>query len=312
MSPDPIRDNPASAPSICVLLATHNGGRWLDPQLESIAAQTGVRPRVIASDDRSSDDTVARLQAWQDRLPLEILPACATGFGSAHRNFMRLIRDADPGDAQYVALADQDDIWLPGKLARAVQCLREQRADAYSGNVTAFWPDGRQRLLRKSHAQRAHDYLFGSPGPGCTFVLPRPVFDALRRWVAADFDRLQDIWVHDWLIYAFVRGQGWRWSIDDEPHMLYRQHGRNEIGANRGLQAAGKRWRHVRSGAYRRDILLIADAIGERTPVVQAVRRLSVGDRLWLVARARRLRRQLSEAIILAALILLMPTGARA
>lgn len=301
----------APPPSICVLLATYNGEPWLAEQLQSIIDQKGVRPMIVASDDGSTDTTLAILQEWAQHCALTVMPASPVRFRSAHRNFLCLIRDAPLGDACYVALADQDDIWLPDKLARAVQCLGSVPADAYSSDVTAFWPDGRRSIVHKSHPQRSHDYLFGSPGPGCTFVMPRPVFERLRAWVTAGYAQMQDIWVHDWLMYAYIRGHSMRWHIDDQPNMLYRQHDRNEVGANRGMKAALARWHQVRTGTYRRDILAIADVIGDRSKVVTALRRLSPIDRLWLVAHVRSLRRRLSEAFILAALILFMPRETR-
>ena len=292
---------------ICVLLATYNGAPWIDAQLSSIAGQARVDVSVVVSDDRSADATLQLVGAWADRLAMTVLPQAAERFGSAHRNFLRLIRDAPVGDADFVALADQDDLWLPDKLARAVHCLRSMPADAYSSDVTALWPDGRRRLVEKSQRQRSEDFLFGSPGPGCTFVLPRAVFDRMRTWVTENFDRMQGIWVHDWLIYGYVRGQGLRWHIDDRPNMLYRQHGRNEIGVNAGWRAARARLRHVRSGAYRRDILAIADVVGRPSRTVEAVRRLALRDRLWLIANVRRFRRRLAECFVLAFFIAVMP-----
>ena len=298
-------------PRTCVLLATYNGGKWLDEQLRSIFEQSGVKVSVIVSDDRSTDSTTNIVQSWSGHAPLILMPGATERFGSAHRNFLRLIREAPLGDAEYVALADQDDIWLPDKLARAVHCLRTLPADAYSSDVIAFWSDGRRRFIRKSQPQRSHDYLFGSPGPGCTFVMPRAVFDRMRSWVAAEFDHMQGIWVHDWLIYAYARAQGLRWHIDDRPNLLYRQHGRNEIGVNDGWRAALSRLRHVRSGAYRSDILAIAEVVGESSRIATAVRRLTVGDRFWLIGHVRQFRRRLSECLILAFFILLMPHDRR-
>lgn len=308
----PVSSTPENAdfprmPHVRVLMATYNGAAWIDEQLRSIFAQQGVRASVIVSDDSSSDGTPALLDDWARRSPLAVLPKATARFGSAHRNFLRLIRDADVGDADYVALADQDDIWLPGKLARGIECLRSLPAQGYSSNVTAFWPDGQRHLIDKAQPQRRFDHLFGSPGPGCTFVFPRGVYDQLRQWVTQQFDRIQTIWVHDWLIYAFVRCHGMRWHIDDQPNMLYRQHGGNEIGVNAGWRAALNRLRHVRSGAYRRDILAIADSVGETGGPVESVRRLTPLDRLLLVLRVREFRRRLSDCLILAFFILVMP-----
>jgi len=296
-----------SMPKVRVLLATYNGAQWLDEQLHSMFAQEGVKVSVVASDDSSTDSTLVKLRAWAGLNNLMLLPPVTERFGSAHRNFLRLIRDAELGDSEYFALSDQDDIWLPSKLARGIDCLLSQSVQGFSCNVTAFWPDGSRQLIDKAQPQRRYDYLFGSPGPGCSFVFPRYVFVQIQQWVTQKFDQIQDIWVHDWLLYAFVRSRGMRWHIDDQPHMLYRQHGSNEIGANTGWRAAGKRLRHVRSGAYRRDILAVADSVGETSKVVTAMRRLTPLDRLRLILLARSFRRRLSECVILAFFIVVMP-----
>ena len=89
--------------------------------------------------------------------------------------------------------------------------------------------------------------------------------------------------------------------------MLYRQHGHNEIGVNAGWRAAMNRWKLVRSGAYRRDVLAIADATGVANDVVKSLRRLNVVDRMRLILRARECRRRLSECLMLAVLFLVMP-----
>ncbi len=296
-------------PHVCILLATYNGAQWLDEQLESIAKQQGVRVSIVASDDSSSDGTMAVLSRWAERLPIDVLPTSLERFGSAHRNFLRLIRDIDLGDVDYIALSDQDDIWLQGKLLRGIQSLNLLNAEGYSSSVTAFWSDGRKHDIDKAQPMQTLDYLFGSPGPGCTFVLPRAVFVDLKTFVTCNFERLKSIWVHDWFIYAFVRSRGGRWFIDSQLNMLYRQHGSNEIGVNAGWRAALNRLRLVRSGSYRRDILAIADSVGVGNAVVEALRRLHLGDRLHLLFQVRHFRRPLSECVIMAFFILVMPRG---
>jgi rhamnosyltransferase len=300
---------PAVLPHVQVLLATFNGAKWLEDQLQSLFNQPGVRVSVVASDDSSSDGTPTTLLHWSQRADLRVLPQATARFGSAHRNFLRLIRDTELGNADYFALSDQDDVWLPAKLARGIECLRSCSAHGFSSSVTAFWPDGTRRLINKAQPQRRLDYLFGSPGPGCSFVFPRVVFAEIQQWVTQNFEKIQSIWVHDWLLYAFVRCRGMRWHIDDQSHMLYRQHSSNEIGVNEGWRAARNRLRHVRSGAYRKDILAIADSIGETDRLVESVRRLSPLDRLNLVLNARSFRRRLSDVMILALFLLVMPRG---
>lgn len=294
------------SPRICILLATYNGASWLDEQLASIARQSDVSVSVVVSDDASSDATVTKLNLWSQQMPLAILPANAGRFGNACRNFLRLIKDVDIGDSEYVALADQDDLWLPDKLKRSVDCLNSGNFDVYSADVEAFWPDGRVAVLLKSRPQSNFDYLFESAGPGCTYVFRRRFFQALRTWVIAHYSSLQDIKVHDWLIYAYARKNGWRWMIDDQINMRYRQHGKNEIGANVGWRAARVRLQAARDGVFRRDVLGLADVIAETAWPICALEHLDLRSRLRLMLSVDSFRRRTRDQFVLAILFLLM------
>ena len=300
----PNRD--AACPVVAVLLAAHNGSRWIEEQLKSIVEQVDVDTTIVVSDDASTDATLPILAGWQARQALQLLPPADAPMGSANRNFLRLIRDAPLGVATHVALADQDDIWNPQKLARAVGVIADNGVEAYSSNVVAFWSDGKQRVLRKSQAGRRFDHLFESAGPGCTFVIRRAAFEQLRGWVTQHFQRLQDIKVHDWLIYALARSWGWKWHIDPWPGVLYRQHAHNEIGANVGSRAAWRRFRLSRDGTYRRDVLAVARAVGDTSWVVDALSRNHWADRLKLMLHVSELRRRPRDRWAMLAILLLM------
>jgi rhamnosyltransferase len=297
----------SSSPSCCILLATYNGECWLPEQLDSFAAQQGVELRVIVSDDHSSDGTMRLLRERFSALALTILPEKAERFGSANRNFLRLVRDADIGDAEYVALADQDDIWHQDKLARAIGQLRVSTAAAYSSDFVAFWRDGRKRFVKKSHAQKEFDYLFGSPGPGCTFVFTRTLFLEMRAWVTANLAVLSRLWVHDWILYAYARAHGHRWVIDSARTIHYRQHYSNEIGVNFGLKAVWRRLALIKEGRYRHNIVIITELTGANPECARALRRLSWSDRFWLIRHADQFRRSLPEVLALRLIFVLMP-----
>lgn len=296
-------DPPASSglpkgPGVAVLLATHNGAEWLPQQLESLSRQHGVELHVIVSDDASTDGTRSLLEQYRQALSIDVLPACAR-MGSAQRNFLRLVCDADIGDALYVALCDQDDVWYDDKLQRSIAAIRSLALDAYSSDVLAFWPDGQERRLNKAGAQRSHDHLFESAGPGCSFVLTRAAFDRIRTFARPRHDVLCGL-KHDWWIYARGRVEGWSWFIDAVPTLRYRQHSRNEIGANVGWLAARRRWHAVRSGAYRREVLALAHAVGDVSDIARWMQRYGWQDRLALSLRARECRRRLRESVLLA------------
>lgn len=284
--------------SVAVLLATHNGDRWIEEQLSTIFGQVDVQVRVIASDDLSADGTADILERWAREKDLTVLSR-GRRFGNANRNFLHLIRSATVYGADYVALSDQDDIWIDSKLSNAVKILQERGAKAYSSDVVAFWPDGRKRHIRKSDRQRDLDHIFESPGPGCTFVFPVAAFLELQAWVQSQGPTLDEVKVHDWLIYAWARQSGWVWAIDDNAGVLYRQHSENEIGANSGIIAVSRRVRALRSGAYRSDVLKIARAVGHDSDDLRRLDRFHALDRLMLMLVSRRFRRRLQDALAL-------------
>lgn len=247
---------PNSAISVAVLLAAYNGRQWLAEQLESLFQQRAVSVTIFVSVDESSDGTaqwLSQLALTEPRLKLLVDNG---RMGSAARNFFRLLRDVDITQYDYVAFADQDDIWLPTKLSRAVECL-QKGYDGYSSDVTAFWPDGRKKLIKKSQPQQRWDFLFESPGPGCTFVMKASFVSQLQRCVQQNWTTLQGFDYHDWFVYAFARANGFTWIIDEQPSILYRQHASNVVGANTGLGAFWSRARYVlRGGGFSQAILL--------------------------------------------------------
>ena len=294
-------------PRVAVLLATCNSELWLRQQLDTIFAQQGVVLHLFVSDDRSTDNTVSIIDEYASRFPVTLLPRLADSFGNANRNFLRLIRDTDVAGFDHVAFSDHDDIWYSNKLRRAVDCIAQLGVHAYSSDVTAFWADGREQLVLKAKPGRLYDYLFESPGPGCTFVFLRASFEDLRAFVLQRFEAACQVKVHDWLIYAYARTHGWGWYIDNWSSMLYRQHGGNEIGANFGWQAIRRRLWAIRSGGFRTDVLTIADLVGDNSWVVEALRQLTIIDRLRLMLMAREFRRRRWHRWLLALFFLLMP-----
>ncbi|MBN9606992.1 MAG: glycosyltransferase [Actinomycetales bacterium] len=255
------------APRVAVLLATRNGRAWLPEQLAGILGQEGVEVRVVVRDDDSSDGT----RDWLGELgdPRVELRADHEASGSAAANFYRLLEGHQPAEGEYTAFADQDDVWLPGKLARAVERMREESADGFSSDVIAFHADGREYPLGKARPQRAFDFLLESPGPGSTFVLsPRLV--ALVREVLATRPEAHEIDYHDWLVYAIARSRGWRWVIDELPLLRYRQHEANAMGANSGAAAARSRLALIRSRWHREQARRLAGIGASVAPTAEA------------------------------------------
>lgn len=254
--------NRADNPRLAILLAAYNGKSWVGHQVNSILAQDSVDVTLFVSVDRSDDGTeqfIDQLSLGDGRI--SILPH-GKRFGGAGPNFYRLIKEVDFSGFDYVAFADQDDLWLPKKLSTACEELNRARADAYSSNVTAFWPDGRQLLINKAQPQVRWDFLFEAAGPGCTYVISAKIARELQAFILKNPKGVERIAMHDWFTYAFARARGYRWVIDSYPGMLYRQHAQNQVGANAGIGAFVYRARKVLNGWGLGQSALIADALG--------------------------------------------------
>lgn len=290
---------PIQPPRVLVLLAAFNGTAFLPAQMASILNQQAVAVQVLLSIDRSTDGTEAwAAQLAQQDARVSVLPTGAV-FGSAAPNFFRLLREADLAGFEYVALADQDDLWHPDKLAHACQQLRQTGAAGYSSNVTAFWPDGRERLIDKAQPQQSWDFLFEGPGPGCTFVLKQPLALALQAWVRTHAGQLQPVGFHDWLIYAWARAQGYSWTIDAHPFMRYRQHADNQIGANAGLRSLLLRARRIANGWGLGQASLIASLTGlDAHPFVAPWHQGQRLGLLRLALHARQCRRRRRDQVL--------------
>lgn len=238
---------------IAVLLAAYNGERWIEEQLCSIQQQRNVEVTIFISVDLSQDKTLQvceRLALSDSRI---VLLPYGEKFGGAAPNFYRLLKDVDFSSFDYVAFADQDDVWLADKLDRACSFL--VNCDIYSSNVTAFWPDGRVFLIDKAQPQVKYDFLFEAAGPGCTYVISCDAAICFKKFIIDNWSAVKEIALHDWLLYAYARVHQYRWIIDSRPGMRYRQHENNQVGANNTFSAAVKRYKLIKSKWYRNQVL---------------------------------------------------------
>ena len=288
-------------PRIAILLATYNGQQFLNCQVHSLLSQQNVAVHIFARDDGSTDDTIGLLRALKASHPSRVtLITDAHGpTGSAATNFFALLKGVDIADFDYVALSDQDDVWLPTKLQRAIECIRINGGGGYSSNLLA-WSDeiDTSWILDKGGQPKSLDYLFQGASAGCTYVLERASAAYVQRRLNELAHPYCDGISHDWVLYAICRSAGFPWFFDEGIHIRYRQHSSNVYGALPGVKGMIARFRMMRDGWYKAHIVWLGNVIenhSEETAILAAVGRGSLSDRFMLIWNAFYFRRKVSD-----------------
>jgi len=214
---------------IQVLLSAYNGERYLESQLDSVLAQDVVGLSVLVRDDGSTDNTPVLLERYAAKhSSIQLLRGENIGFA---RSFMHLL-ERSSAEARYVAFCDQDDVWQPGKLSRAIDVLRthpEQNPTLYCSRLTVV--DERLSRLGSSRIPRRglsfQNALVENGIAGCTMLMNRSARGILLRAMP------DTLVAHDWWVYLIVSAFG-TVCFDPEPRILYRQHGSNVFGLRLG------------------------------------------------------------------------------
>ena len=216
-------------PPVAILLSTWNGAAYLPDQLASFLRLTGPSWRLYWRDDGSEDRSADIVRAFAADGGGGRVVECLDNRGriGITASFLSLLRRA-PEDC-IVAFADQDDVWLPEKLQRGVTALER------AGNREPALYCARQSLVNAGLMPiRLSAKVAEPPGfpqaltqniaTGCTVMLN----PAAVRLIAGS--REPEATLHDWWAYLVVTAAGGRVLFDDEPTVLYRQHGSNAVG----------------------------------------------------------------------------------
>jgi len=233
---DAERDAPRGL-STGVAMCTCNAGAFIHQQLESIVNQTVVPDQIVVSDDRSDDDTWAVLQSWaaatQARSGIRVTLLRNDPRLGVTKNFEQAIRSLD---TDIIFLADQDDIWTPGKVEALLACfaadpelllahsdaelIDEQGHDLGKSLFAALRLSEREQML-VSQDRYFEVYCRRNLVTGTTAAFRRQLLD-----VALPF---AEEWVHDEWLAACAASEGKVRMLADKLTQ-YRQHRTNVIG----------------------------------------------------------------------------------
>lgn len=116
-----------------IMMATYNGGKYIEEQIKSLLNQTFTNWDLYISDDGSSDQTLQILNKYKscDHRIKKILHH--TMHHGAFNNFFNVINyvKSIPNESyDYFFYCDQDDIWIDEKMENEIQCLRKEKQPA--------------------------------------------------------------------------------------------------------------------------------------------------------------------------------------
>lgn len=224
-----------TSPYVAILLSTYNPRGHLRPQIESLLAQKlpdGLRLKILIRDDASPDrsgtaqhlETAARLGA--DLIEIETSPI---NLGAA-KSFLTMLESPIARGAMYVAFCDQDDLWQPGKLARAIDILKLQQRPAMYFSRAELVSESMQPLgcfpsLTKARLSH-HNALAENIAIGCTTVLNAAAVRIVCGLGMPRAPSMHDAWC---FLVLSVLGSV---HYDQVHHYIrYRQHDNNVVGA---------------------------------------------------------------------------------
>jgi len=260
---------------VVVLMSTYNGGRYLENQIDSLREQEGVEVEILARDDGSSDNTLEILEKYKKECSeVGIQKNSNTSFdyyigenlGPAG-SFLDLMKHAP--EADYYALCDQDDTWLPDKLMIAVGAIKQSKCEEsipilYYGMPRFADNDGNLLKGPKGIYEKSLDFpscLIKSNSTGCTMVFNRALLDLINS------KNPGPITMHDEWLHKVCLAVGGILIYDEDVHILYRQHGGNTIGGQLSLGKVLKRyWKTVTEPDCIRSkcVKSVVDCFGEK------------------------------------------------
>lgn len=247
-----------------ILLATYNGEKYIEQQLDSLINQTYKDIKIIIRDDASNDSTPTILQSYARQYPdiiqlVDVKDKCTvtnadTEPHGATYNFMKLMSYAT---GNYIMFCDQDDYWLPNKvevtISRMMNIEKKKKATpilVYSDYKVVDSNLHSLNVKEKNMHIHGHNTTFNrllvqNYVTGCTMMINKALYEGMRKSKSNEMKLEQEdsavstnwnlpysksIIMHDWFIALYAAAFG---VIEHIPEvtMLYRQHGDNVYGA---------------------------------------------------------------------------------
>ncbi len=157
-------------------MATYNGSAYIGEQLSSILAQLGPGDELVIVDDASTDGTVNAVRGFNDERIRLYEAAANQGYVKSFEQAVRASRGSR------IFLADQDDVWVDGRLEQMLEALEHYAVVASNFDVLGGGPRPAIPRLRSADSNRRASNLAGilvgyRAYYGCGMAFRREVLD---------------------------------------------------------------------------------------------------------------------------------------
>ncbi len=213
-----------------VLLSSYNGADHIREQIDSILNQTWGNVKLYVRDDGSTDGTRTILREYEKEGKLTLFTGKNVGF---IKSFLMLLRHC--GDADYFAYADQDDVWLPDKLAMAVERLSAEEAGKpllYFSNYYICEGNMEHACLAAPESVEKHP-TFANALVDCMPLGFNSVLNRTLKNLICEHTPKHSCG-HDWWTYMVAQGLG-TVIYDGRPTVYYRRTGHNVSAGGMGF-----------------------------------------------------------------------------
>jgi hypothetical protein len=275
-------------------MTSFNGARFLRAQLDSLSAQTVKPAELVVCDDGSKDATLAILADFAASAPFPVRIVHNARRLGYRANF---IQAAGLCRGDIIAFCDQDDIWMPEKLARVAASF------AADGDVALVYHNAMLITADGATLRPFYDTPPSAPvspaltlppwhlGYGYALAFRRDLLAALPYWAGLkDAYHADQPMGHDLFVFMVASTLGSIGYID-ECLVQYRQHAGQTIGTA-GREAPGfvQRWRYRledRRGTYTHLAGVAAANAGvfaalSQDPAARALQaRARAGEKAW-------------------------------
>ena len=225
-------------------MSTYNGERFLKEQLDSILCQEDVNVSLLVRDDGSKDNTCQILSDYALKHQNIELKLCENvGFVKSFSELVKMAVTLDI-DADYYAFADQDDIWMPQKLAMACSVLATKdnsKPNLFTSNSMQIDAEGRElELFHKGPEpkfRKGNVLVFGTE-QGCSMVFNRKAVEIYS-------EHEPSLTWHDRWLYHICYFLG-SVTYDHQPLFYYRRHEKNALANHKAGSLEGEPSKIVR------------------------------------------------------------------